>query len=101
MNTDEVVRAGRAGAGDVQQQYALPRADRGDRPRDDRTGEGTGNSDPKERHDGEEDVTVITQDAVLPPSTACSGALTMAVAGIAAINLAVAGILVMNVMLSR
>ena len=43
----------------------------------------------KQRHRGEEDVTVITQDAVL----------TLAVAGIAAISLAVAGILVMNVML--
>ena len=53
----------------------------------------------KVRHDGEEDVTVITQDAVLSTFDRLLGALTMAVAGIAAISLAVAGILVMNVML--
>lgn len=53
----------------------------------------------RERHDGEEDVTVITQDAVLSTFDRLLGALTMAVAGIAAISLAVAGILVMNVML--
>jgi putative ABC transport system permease protein len=53
----------------------------------------------KLRHDGEEDVTVITQDAVLSTFDRLLGALTMAVAGIAAISLAVAGILVMNVML--
>lgn len=51
------------------------------------------------RHDGEEDVTVITQDAVLATFDRVLGALTLAVAGIAAISLAVAGILVMNVML--
>jgi putative ABC transport system permease protein len=52
-----------------------------------------------ERHDGEEDVTVITQDAVLATFDRVLRALTLAVAGIAAISLAVAGILVMNVML--
>ena len=51
------------------------------------------------RHDGEEDVTVITQDAVLATFDRILRALTLAVAGIAAISLAVAGILVMNVML--
>ncbi len=51
------------------------------------------------RHDGEEDVTVITQDAVLSTFDRIFRALTFAVAGIAAISLAVAGILVMNVML--
>lgn len=51
------------------------------------------------RHDGEEDVTVITQDAVLATFDRILRALTFAVAGIAAISLAVAGILVMNVML--
>ena len=51
------------------------------------------------RHDGEEDVTVITQDAVLATFDRILGALTLAVAGIAGISLAVAGILVMNVML--
>jgi len=53
----------------------------------------------KERHRGEEDITVITQDAVLATFDKLLGALTLGVAGIAAISLAVAGILVMNVML--
>jgi putative ABC transport system permease protein len=53
----------------------------------------------KQRHDGEEDVTIITQDAVLATFDRILGALTLGVAGIAAISLAVAGILVMNVML--
>jgi putative ABC transport system permease protein len=53
----------------------------------------------KARHDGEEDVTVITQDAVLQTFDRLLAALTLGVAGIAAISLAVAGILVMNVML--
>jgi putative ABC transport system permease protein len=53
----------------------------------------------KRRHDGEEDVTVITQDAVLATFDRILRALTLGVAGIAAISLAVAGILVMNVML--
>jgi len=51
------------------------------------------------RHHGEEDVTVITQDAMLETFNAIFGALTMTVAGIAAISLTVAGILIMNVML--
>lgn len=51
------------------------------------------------RHDGELDVTLITQDAVLGTFDRILGALTLGVAGIAAISLAVAGILVMNVML--
>jgi putative ABC transport system permease protein len=53
----------------------------------------------KARHEGEEDVTVITQDAVLATFDRVLGTLTLGVAGIAAISLAVAGILVMNVML--
>ena len=53
----------------------------------------------KIRHEGEEDVTVITQDAVLATFDRLLSALTLGVAGIAAISLAVAGILVMNVML--
>jgi putative ABC transport system permease protein len=51
------------------------------------------------RHDGEEDITVITQDAVLATFDRILTALTLAIAGIAAVSLAVAGILVMNVML--
>jgi putative ABC transport system permease protein len=53
----------------------------------------------KLRHEGEQDVTVITQDAVLATFDRLLGALTLGVAGIAAISLAVAGVLVMNVML--
>src|SRR5512134_1024473 len=53
----------------------------------------------KQRHEGEEDVTVITQDAILATFDRLLGTLTLGVAGIAAISLAVAGILVMNVML--
>ena len=51
------------------------------------------------RHQGEKDVTVITQDAVLATFDRILGALTYAVGGIAAISLGVAGILIMNVML--
>lgn len=53
----------------------------------------------KVRHGGEEDVTLVTQDAVLSTFNRILSALTLGVAGIAAISLAVAGILVMNVML--
>ncbi|HKK06465.1 MAG TPA: ABC transporter permease [Gammaproteobacteria bacterium] len=53
----------------------------------------------QERHEGERDVTVITQDAVLATFDRILRALTMTVGGIAAISLAVAGILIMNVML--
>ena len=53
----------------------------------------------KTRHNGERDVTVITQDAVLATFDRLLRALTLAVGGIASISLAVAGILIMNVML--
>ena len=53
----------------------------------------------RQRHRGEEDVTVITQDSVLTTFDKLLRTLTLGVAGIAAISLAVAGILVMNVML--
>lgn len=53
----------------------------------------------RERHDGEDDVTVITQDSVVGTFNRIFTALTMTVGGIAAISLAVAGILIMNVML--
>jgi putative ABC transport system permease protein len=52
-----------------------------------------------QRHSGERDVTVITQDAVLATFDRILTTLTMAVGGIAAISLAVAGVLIMNVML--
>jgi len=51
------------------------------------------------RHEGERDVTVITQDAVLATFNRIFTALTLTLAGIASISLAVAGILIMNVML--
>lgn len=53
----------------------------------------------RKRHDNEDDITAITQDAVLATFDRILRALTLGVAGIAAISLAVAGILVMNVML--
>ncbi len=46
-----------------------------------------------------EDVTVITQDAVLSAFSSILGALTLALAGIASVSLLVAGIGIMNVML--
>lgn len=52
-----------------------------------------------ERHDGEEDVTVITQDSMLAAFDRILQALTLTVGGIGAISLLVAGILIMNVML--
>lgn len=53
----------------------------------------------KERHRGDEDVTVITQDAVLKTFDGILGTLTRTLGGIAAISLLVAGVLIMNVML--
>jgi len=53
----------------------------------------------RERHEGEDDVTIITQDALLSTFDTILRALTYAVAGIAAISLLVAGVLIMNVML--
>lgn len=53
----------------------------------------------RERHRGDEDVTVVTQDAVLQTFDGILGTLTMALAGIAAVSLLVAGVLIMNVML--
>jgi putative ABC transport system permease protein len=53
----------------------------------------------KSRHEGEADVTVIAQDAILATFDRLLTALTLAVGGIAAISLGVAGVLIMNVML--
>ncbi|MBI2946994.1 MAG: ABC transporter permease [Verrucomicrobia bacterium] len=53
----------------------------------------------RERHGGQEDVTVLTQDSVLASFNMILRALTAALAGIAAISLAVAGLGIMNVML--
>ena len=53
----------------------------------------------KQRHEGEDDITIITQDSVVNTFDKILNALTLTVAGIAAVSLAVAGVLVMNVML--
>ena len=53
----------------------------------------------RERHDNEDDITVITQDALLSTFDRVLTALTLSIAGVAAISLLVAGILIMNVML--
>ena len=53
----------------------------------------------RQRHEGEDDVTVISQDAVVATFDKIFRALTLTVVGIASISLAVAGILIMNVML--
>jgi putative ABC transport system permease protein len=52
-----------------------------------------------ERHDGEDDITIITQDSVVATFDKVLRALTWGLAGIASISLLVAGILIMNVML--
>lgn len=53
----------------------------------------------KARHHGEEDITVVTQDAVLSTFDGIFNTLTAALAGIASVSLVVAGVLIMNVML--
>lgn len=52
-----------------------------------------------DRHNDEEDITLVTQDSVLESFNEIFTALTLALAGIAAISLTVAGIGIMNVML--
>ena len=51
------------------------------------------------RHGGEDDITVVTQDAVLRSLGRTLDTLTLAVAGIGGISLMVAGILVINGMM--
>lgn len=53
----------------------------------------------KARHEGEDDITIITQDSVVNTFDKILTALTLTVAGIAGVSLAVAGVLIMNVML--
>ncbi len=53
----------------------------------------------KARHEGEDDVTIITQDSVVATFDRILRALTLGVSAVSAISLVVAGILVMNVML--
>jgi len=52
-----------------------------------------------DRHEGVEDVTVLTQDSIISTFERILTMLTAALGGIAAISLAVAGIGIMNVML--
>ena len=53
----------------------------------------------RERHAGQDDVTILTQDSVLGALSKILAVLTAALAGIAAISLGVAGLGIMNVML--
>ncbi len=53
----------------------------------------------KLRHAGEEDITVVTQDALVSTFDTIFNMITAGLAGIAAISLVVAGVLIMNVML--
>lgn len=53
----------------------------------------------RDRHEGEDDVTLIAQDSIIATFDRILLALTLGIAGIAAISLAVAGILIMNIML--
>lgn len=53
----------------------------------------------KARHQGVEDVTVITQDALMSTFNGIFTVLTLALGAIAAVSLLVAGVLIMNVML--
>lgn len=53
----------------------------------------------KLRHEGEDDISIITQDSVVNTFDKILNALTLTVASIATVSLAVAGVLVMNVML--
>ena len=53
----------------------------------------------KRRHVGEEDITVVTQDALASTFDTIFDMITAGLAAIAAISLVVAGVLIMNVML--
>ena len=53
----------------------------------------------KQRHAGEEDITVVTQDALVSTFDTIFNMITAGLAAIAAISLVVAGVLIMNVML--
>jgi putative ABC transport system permease protein len=53
----------------------------------------------KTRHAGEEDVTVVTQDALVATFDTIFNMITAGLGAIAAISLVVAGVLIMNVML--
>jgi putative ABC transport system permease protein len=53
----------------------------------------------KTRHAGEEDITVVTQDALVSTFDTIFNMITLGLAAIAGVSLVVAGVLIMNVML--
>ena len=53
----------------------------------------------RERHEGEDDITLISQDSILSSFNNILSTLTLAIAAIASISLLVAGILIMNISL--
>ena len=53
----------------------------------------------RELHDGEDDITIVSQDSVLAAFNNILTVLTLVIAAIAAISLVVAGILIMNISL--
>lgn len=53
----------------------------------------------RQRHEGEDDITIVSQDAMLAAFDNILATLTLAIAAIAAISLLVAGILIMNISL--
>ncbi|MGD9661470.1 MAG: ABC transporter permease [Porticoccaceae bacterium] len=53
----------------------------------------------RDRHDGEADITIVSQDSVLAAFNNILTTLTLVIAAIAAISLLVAGILIMNISL--
>ena len=53
----------------------------------------------RERHEGEEDVTLVSQDSVIESFNNILGTLTLAIGAIGAIGLLVAGVLIMNISL--
>ncbi len=53
----------------------------------------------RQRHDGEDDITIVSQESMLAALNNILTTLTLAVAAIAAISLLVAGILIMNISL--
>lgn len=53
----------------------------------------------RERHEGEDDVTILSQDVLIGTFNKILSVLTYSLGGIAAISLLVAGIMIMNVML--
>lgn len=53
----------------------------------------------RERHEGDDDITLISQDSMLAAFNNILTTLTLAIAAIAAISLLVAGILIMNISL--